>query len=164
MIRLVTTVVVSVLVAFAATPAAMGASPEDVANRVSKNVMSPYCPGLTVHDCPSGASLELRERIRDRARAGWSYERIVAELEAEFGEETIRATPPTSGLGLVAWVLPALALAVGGGLAFIRGRHWWRGRDSEASAGGHGTSYERAPTTAERAHLEAELDELRRSR
>ena len=28
-------------------------SPEDLANDISQKVMSPFCPGVTLHDCPS---------------------------------------------------------------------------------------------------------------
>ena len=34
-------------------------------------------------------------------------------LEDEFGD-SISATPPSSGAGLIAWILPALAVIVGG--------------------------------------------------
>lgn len=146
---------VAAILILGAGPAA--ASPDDVANRVASNVMSPYCPGLTLHDCPSDASLELRERIGRWAEAGWTYERIVAELEAEYGEEALRATPPARGLGLVAWALPALALLAGGAIAVSLARRWWGDRAAREGAG--------APTPVataeERARLDAELDRMR---
>lgn len=93
------------------------AAPEDVANEVSQEIMSPYCPGVTLHDCPSGAATDLRYRIATWAEDGWSKERILDHLEAEFGD-VIRATPPSSGAGLIAWILPALAV-LGGAIAVV---------------------------------------------
>ena len=43
------------------------ATPEDVANEISEKIMSPYCPGVTLHDCASGAAVDLRSDI-----AGWA--------------------------------------------------------------------------------------------
>lgn len=104
-----------------ATAGVAVAAPEDLANDISREVMSPYCPGVTLHDCPSGAAIELRERIVGWARAGWSKDRIMDELVAEYGE-TIRAVPPAEGSGLLAWILPAagLATAIGIGVFVLR--------------------------------------------
>lgn len=162
--RAVWTVVFSLMLLMGAVGNA-AASPDDVANRVANNVMSPFCPGLTLHDCPSDASLELRERIVGWAEEGWSYERIIAELETEYGEDTIRATPPARGLGLLAWALPAVALTAGAAIAFMRGRRWWTSAaDDEDWGKGMSIHDEDGPTDTERARLEAELDELRDAR
>jgi len=40
-----------------AAPAA--AAPEDVANDISNEIMSPFCDGVTLHDCPSQEALDL---------------------------------------------------------------------------------------------------------
>jgi cytochrome c-type biogenesis protein CcmH len=89
------------------------ASPEDVANEISQEIMSPYCPGVTLHDCPSGAANDLRVKIADWSEDGWSKERILNHLEEQFGD-SVSATPPSSGAGLIAWLLPALAVLIGG--------------------------------------------------
>lgn len=152
---LVTLVALSLAVG-AAAPAR--AAPEDVANRVARNVMSPFCPGLSLHDCPSDASLELRREILAKARAGWSYERIVADLEAEYGADTVRATPPPGGLGLLTWALPVVALVAGAAIAVARGRRWSSARPGAETAPAIEASDE------ERARLDAELDRLRATR
>ncbi|HET7481432.1 MAG TPA: cytochrome c-type biogenesis protein CcmH [Actinomycetota bacterium] len=111
------------LVALVAAPAL--ASPEDVANDVSQNIMSPFCKGVTLHDCPSTAAARLRERIEGWARQGWSESRIMAELRRQYGAR-IDATPPTEGLGLVAWVLPAALLLLGIAAAGLLVKKWVR--------------------------------------
>lgn len=119
-------VALAVLVVVAVASPAQ-AAPEDVANRISGEIMSPYCPGVTLHDCPSAQADALRERIRGWAAAGWSDERIMDELVAQFGE-TIRAVPAADGGGIAAWLLPALVALGGMTVAAFLARRWTRAR------------------------------------
>ncbi len=133
-------------------PATAHAAPEDVANAVAQEVMSPYCPGVTLHDCPSSSAQEMREEIAEWARSGMTKDDIMARLEDEFGS-SIRAVPRGSG-GLFAWLLPALALLVGAAAAFFLARRW-SGRRPVGPAPAPPASPEAA------ARLNAELDRLR---
>jgi len=133
------------------TPAWAG-GPEDLANRISVEVMSPYCPGVTLHDCPTDAAVQLRERILGWARDGWSRERILDRLEAEYGA-SIRSTPPASGAGLWAWVMPAVAVGAGFVVAAAVARRWSRRPSVEDDLG--------EPTPAQRSRLESELARVR---
>lgn len=134
-----------------ASPAAAGGA-EDLANRISAEIMSPYCPGVTLHDCPSDAAVQLRDRIVGWARDGWSRERILDQLEAEYGA-SIRSTPPASGAGLGAWVTPAVAVGAGLIAAAAAARRWSRRRSVEEDPG--------EPTPAQRSRLDAELARMR---
>lgn len=113
----------------ALAPAA-GAAPEDTANRISGNIMSPFCPGVTLHDCPSPQADALRERIRDWAAAGLGEDRIMDRLVAEYGEE-VRAIPPGDGGGITAWIVPALVAVAGATLAGALARRWTKARERE---------------------------------
>lgn len=106
------------------------AAPEDVANRISERVMSPFCPGVTLHDCPSPQADALRERIRDWAAAGLSEDRIMDRLVVEYGEE-VRAVPPGDGGGITAWVVPALVALAGATTAGFLARRWTKARERE---------------------------------
>ena len=124
-----TGMVVAFLV-LAATPAI--AAPEDIANDVASEVMSPYCEGVTLHDCPSQAALDLRAEIERWAQQGWSKARIIDELENRFGS-SIHATPQDSQ-GLAAWALPAGALLLGViGLGLLAKRWTWRSTNGDVS-------------------------------
>jgi cytochrome c-type biogenesis protein CcmH/NrfF len=106
------------------------AAPEDVANEISAEIMSPFCDGVTLHDCPSQAALDLREQIQAWAEDGWSKSRILDELEDRFGPG-IHATPQDSE-GVGAWALPAGALLAGVALlAWLAPRWTKRHRDEE---------------------------------
>lgn len=84
---------------------------EAKAQRIFTSVMSPYCPGLLLADCPSPAAFELRLEIRKRLVAGESPEAIEQDLYDRYGD-VLRAVPPPQRWGLLLWVAPALALAV----------------------------------------------------
>ena len=133
------------------SPAAAGA--QDVANDVSDEVSSPFCPGVTLHDCPSAAAGKLRSRIAGWARDGWTKERILQELEAEYGPD-IRAVPGRSGGGVLAWVLPG-AVAIGGAIAVCElARSWSR---LDRAAGAAGADPGRRLSGEDRRRVEAEL-------
>ena len=106
-----------------ASPAA--AAPEDVANDISNEIMSPFCDGVTLHDCPSQEALELRNRIEAWVSEGQSRTQIMSHLEREFGAG-IRAVPPAEGAGFVAWIPPLVALAAGAAGAWAIVRKWSR--------------------------------------
>jgi cytochrome c-type biogenesis protein CcmH/NrfF len=142
---------VFVVWAILVTPALAG-GPEDLANRISAEVMSPYCPGVTLHDCPSDAAVQLRERILGWAEDGWSRDRILNRLEAEYGA-SIRSTPPASGTGLWAWVMPAVVVIGGLATASIVAMRWSRRRRPGAAP------YE--PTASQRSRLDSELAQAR---
>ena len=135
-------------------PAAL-AGPDEVATSVSQKVMSPYCPGLTLHDCPSDAAAELREDIAGWAREGMTQDEIIDRLEAEFGAG-ILATPPAEGSGLMAWVLPIAGLLIAVGVGVVLARRW-------AARASTDTDVTQALATdpRDRTRLEAELRDLR---
>ena len=144
-----------VIAAVVLLPGTARATPEDTANDVSEQIMSPYCPGVTLHDCPSDAAVALRDRIESMAEQGLGRAEIIAVLEQEYGE-SIRAVPPASGTGLGAWLLPGLAAlgsVVAGGLLV---RRWARipTRPDDYDEDVH-------ITPADRRRLDSELNKLR---
>ena len=122
MSRVVVAAVIGLLVAAPAQ-----AAPEDVASRISSEVMSPFCDGVTLHDCPSAEADELRREIATWARAGMSEQAILDRLEREYG--VVRGTPDNA----VAWILPGLA-ALGGAVGVLLLARRWAKRGPRAPA------------------------------
>ena len=71
------------------------------------------CPRRPLHECTCGWADKYRARIRAALEAGQDRPAIVASFVSEFGQEAFSA-PPKSGFNLTAWVMPFLALALGG--------------------------------------------------
>lgn len=108
----------SILIALLALPVSAGAATdadpalEQQAQIIFGEVLSPFCPGRLLRDCPSSAATELKDRIRGEVRAGKSREEILAGLYALYGDQ-IRAVPAVAGFGLAAWLAPGIFLLLG---------------------------------------------------
>ena len=145
-------IVLAIVVAgMAAGPAY--ASAADVANKIAAEVASPFCPGVTLENCPSDKAVELRARIESWAEQGWGEDRILAELVDLYGE-SIRAVPRFSGAGLWAWLAPGIGILAGLCLAVALTRRWTR--ESRTGSGAP-----RSVGDAARARVNDELDALR---
>jgi cytochrome c-type biogenesis protein CcmH len=109
------------LVLMAALPAAaLGLT----VNEVAREVRCPTCnTPLDVSSAP--AALDMKEYIAARIDAGWEKDRIIDGLVDEFGPGVL-ATPPKSGFDLVAWIVPALVVALGLAAIPVIARVWSR--------------------------------------
>jgi cytochrome c-type biogenesis protein CcmH len=114
--RLVPLLAAAIAVAVAAAMAlgaGRGPDPEAVPTprEVQDRVMSPYCPGLTLTECPSTQAVELRERVREKVEAGWTNREIDGWLVSTYGESVLGRPR-----GAASWLAPALAVALGAAL------------------------------------------------
>lgn len=84
-----------------------------VANQVSYEIMSPFCPGKTLAMCPSPAAAEVRMQIQEMAESGMTEEQIRDAVIEEHGEEFRTVAPPlTDNLGLLAGLAVAFLIAI----------------------------------------------------
>lgn len=96
--------------------------------------MSPFCPGLSLEECPSEQASELRARIQRRIAAGATNAEIDRWLVADYGESVLGRPP-----GALSWMVPAAFVL--GGLACIlyllgtRGRNESRTQPRREQAG-----------------------------
>ncbi len=124
------------------------ADAQDVARRVAQEIISPFCPGVTLHDCPSSEADEMRREILALAEMGMSSDEIIDLLVEERGEE-ILAEPSSP----VARMLPAVLVALGAGVALFLMTRWSRRRRTEPVAEGLDET--------ERSRVRAEIDRMR---
>ncbi len=119
-------------------PAARGAETEGWAYGLANELMSPYCPGRTLAECPSQQAQTLRMWLITQEAAGRSQDEVMADLLERFGDE-ILAAPRPEGFGLAAYVIPVVLFLLGGLLVvvFIR-RQTLRPPDAEAPDGVEG--------------------------
>ena len=110
--------------------AAYAASPEEAANSVAGEIMSPFCPGVTLHECPSREALRLRDRIESWFQDGLTRDEVMARLESEYGPQ-IRAVPTSDGVGLLGWLLPIGGVLAAIGLGIWLTAKWSRSRPPE---------------------------------
>jgi cytochrome c-type biogenesis protein CcmH len=101
-----------------------GGSPSvaERARSLESELKCPECQGLSVADSQAPTSRAIRADIKQRIAEGQSDERIRRAYVDRYGE-SILLSPQGSGISLLVWVLPVLALALGGtGIAFVLAR------------------------------------------
>lgn len=97
------------------------ATPEELhpeASAAIARLRSPFCPGFMLEVCPTRDAEALRDSIQMGAEAGLGADSLVEWMIAAHGEE-YRALPKRSGVGMLAWAAPPVALLVGLGLVVI---------------------------------------------
>lgn len=146
------TVAAAALLLLVSSPA-VAASPDQAATDMSAEIMSPFCPGVTLHECPSAEALRLRDRIETWFRDGMTRDQVLDRLETEYGSG-IRATPSGKGFGLVAWLVVAGAVLAALATGSLLLRKWLR-RGEETSPD------QTLVADAERRRLDEELARLR---
>jgi cytochrome c-type biogenesis protein CcmH len=134
-------------------PAALASEQHPTLNELEGQLMCPTCgTPLSMSEAP--AANRIRAFIVQRIRAGDSRSEIMDKLVAQFGPG-IRAAPPASGFGLLAWALPLALLLGGGAVIGVYAWRWSRSREP-APAGSAPEQNGRAPLDPE---LERRLEE-----
>lgn len=118
-------VVVLAVVALVAGGTAAGAGPPNAADLEAK-LVCPVCE-TTLDQSNAPIAQRMKAFIRVRIAAGDSEQEIKDALVDEFGPAVL-ATPPRSGFGLLAWLLPLGALVVGAIAVGLLIRSWSRRR------------------------------------
>ncbi|RIL03507.1 MAG: hypothetical protein DCC75_12875 [Proteobacteria bacterium] len=128
--KLIAALSISLVFALSANLAAeeQALSSEQAANEIFSELLSPFCPGRALGDCPSTKATELKEDVRTMLKDGQTKEQVLAELFERFGDE-ISALPPASGFGLWAWLAPGIFLLIGGLI-------WWAWLKGASSSSG----------------------------
>jgi cytochrome c-type biogenesis protein CcmH len=123
------------------------------ANDLYDEIMSPFCPGRTLANCPSPQAATMRELVKQQLAAGMSEDEIVDSLYGVYGEIVLGA-PRAEGIGILAWVMPAVFLLLG--IALLTA--WLRSAGRRAATQAPAPAPDLDPT--EQARLDAELSEL----
>jgi len=96
---------------------------------LADELMSPFCPGRALSECPSPQAADLRRWILEQEQAGATRAQVEEELFRAYGDQ-LRQAPRARGVGLVAYAIPLVLFLVGGALA---ARVLSRGRRSPRS-------------------------------
>ena len=115
---------------------ATAAEPEGWAYDLSNELMSPFCPGRTLSECPSPQADSLRMWLLVQESAGRGRDDVEAELLERYGD-VILAAPRMEGVGIAAYAIPAVVFALGGAVValFLR-RQTRRAERTPAEASG----------------------------
>ncbi|HEV7525739.1 MAG TPA: cytochrome c-type biogenesis protein [Acidimicrobiia bacterium] len=98
-------------------------SPTARASRLEHQLACPVCEGQSVADSNSAQSRAMRDEIPRRIAAGQTDAEIRAFFVSRYSEKVLE-TPSNSGLGIVAWGIPALAVILGAVSIVVAVRRW----------------------------------------
>lgn len=101
---------------------------------MAHDLMSPYCPGRTLAECPSPQATDLRFWILTQAAAGVSEEDVRMMLAERFGD-VLLAAPRAEGWGLTAYVVPIAFFVIGGPVVVLILRRLTTGSHAAAALG-----------------------------
>ena len=91
---------------------------EAEAQAIDRMLMCPVCPAESIDQAQVPLARQMRQQVRELLAAGHSRGEILAHFADRYGTDVL-ASPPKSGLNLLAWILPiagVLAALVAGGL------------------------------------------------
>jgi len=118
-------------------PAQSDSALEATTTMLASELRCPVCQGNSIQDSPSELALEMRSVIRDQLRAGKTPDDVRAYFVDKYGEWILLA-PKAEGFNLVVYLVPFLALALGGAVVLRTVRRSTSGPSPDAGEGESG--------------------------
>ena len=84
-------------------------------HEVSELLRCPVCQGMSVADSPAEMAVNMKHQVRELLSRGYTEEQILKYFELSYGEFVLLR--PKSK---VLWMLPVLALILGGTIVFFK--------------------------------------------
>lgn len=81
-------------------------------------IMCPQCNGQTISQSHAQIAETMRQMVRERLKSGDTDDEIYAFMVGAFGRSVL-ASPPTSGVALIVWVVPPVMLLLGAIAVFL---------------------------------------------
>lgn len=128
-----TTTLIGVQVAHAVQPDEVLADPvlEHRARALSKELRCMVCQNQSIDDSDAPLARDLRILVRERLTEGDSDGQVIEFLVARYGEFVL-LKPRFALHTLALWLIPPLALLLGGALVFVSSRRKKAANDSTA--------------------------------
>lgn len=86
---------------------------EKTTQEISDNVMSPFCPGLTLSSCPSPQAKELKLEIQSWLTQGYSKEAAINKLKISYGDKITGLPKTSSFFGIILSFMPYIFFLLG---------------------------------------------------
>ena len=94
---------------------------ESEAQAIDRMLMCPVCPAESIDQAQVPLARQMRQRVREMLAEGASRQEILDYFADRYGQNVL-ASPPKSGLNLLAWTLPVVIIlaALAGGLFVLK--------------------------------------------
>lgn len=102
----------AVVVALSVATAPSASTSQSRIDHLESLVRCPACDDLSVAESDATSAIAVRHEIVADVHRGKSDNFILTSIEATYGT-SILLSPPTSGLGVLLWVIPIAVLVLG---------------------------------------------------
>ena len=96
---------------------------EAMTTALASELRCPVCQGNSIQDSPSELALQMRDVIRDQLRSGKTPDEVRAYFVDKYGE-WILLSPKATGLNLIVYIVPFVAVLLGGFVVWRTVRRW----------------------------------------
>ena len=96
---------------------------EAMTTHLASELRCPVCQGNSIQDSPSELAQQMRDLVRDQLRSGKTPDEVRAYFVEKYGE-WILLSPRAEGLNLVVYLVPLLAILVGGAIVWRTVKRW----------------------------------------
>jgi len=93
--------------------------------QIASGLRCPVCQDLSAADSPAPLAAQMRQQVAEQLASGRSPDQIRQGFIAAYGDSVLMS-PPHTGLGQTAYLLPLFLLAVVFGVAALQLRRWRR--------------------------------------
>ena len=80
-------------------------------NSLNKSIMCPVCPGESIDQSQNELAGHMRRIVREQIDGGKTDSEIREYFVDRYGS-VVLLEPPTSGIGLIAWIVPPVGLLI----------------------------------------------------
>lgn len=87
--------------------------------QVASLLRCPVCQGMSVADSPSEMAVNMKGQVRELVARGYTEEQILRYFELSYGQFVL-LKPKFEGVTGVVWLLPVVALLIGGAIVFVK--------------------------------------------
>jgi cytochrome c-type biogenesis protein CcmH len=88
-------------------------------DEVSALLRCPVCQGMAVADSKAEMAVNMKEQVRELLSRGYTEEQILRYFELSYGQFVL-LEPKFEGVTSLVWLLPLIALAIGGAIVFVK--------------------------------------------
>jgi cytochrome c-type biogenesis protein CcmH len=90
---------------------------------IASQLKCPICQGESVAESQSSLAQEMRGVIRQKIQQGQSDQQIIQFFSDRYGTQIVWS-PPLSGFGVLAWLVPIMLLLIGIGIVAMTLQNW----------------------------------------
>ncbi len=94
-------------VSYAQAP--VGSYDEEEAQAIDEMLMCPVCPAESIDQAQVPLARQMRQRVRELLSEGATRQEVLNYFADRYGQDVL-ASPPKSGVNLLAWALPIAGL------------------------------------------------------